>query len=92
MHPAGGSLDESGKWAPNKAKWAKPEGILDVNSDVLKLSIFECDIYDKKKFQIDVVNKCMLHGCSGYCLKPDGHKQNDSNESSTLQCRFHLCV
>ena len=49
MHPAGGRLDGSGNWAPNKAKWVKPEGTLDVSSDVLKKSISECDTDEKKR-------------------------------------------
>ena len=71
--------------------WIKPEGTHYVNPDALKISIDQCHSDDQRKqFQIDVINKCMLHGCSGYCLKPDKNLHNvDSDESPPLKCRFH---
>ena len=92
LHPAGGYFDENDKWIPDKHKWAKPEGLSDLNSDVLKKSLLEFDGHDQmKQFEIDVINKCMLHGCSAYCLRPEkSQNSSDSNEPPTLKCRFHF--
>ena len=97
MHPAGGQFDDNDEWVPNKEKWVKHEGLLSSNSNVLKTSLSACDTDEKKhQFQIDVVNKCMLHGCSSYCLKPDDQvkdKDKDkSNEPPVLKCRFHYGI
>ena len=91
MHPAGGEFDDSERWIPNTQLWIKPEGTHYVNPDALKISFDQCHSDDhRKQFQIDVINKCMLHGCSGYCLKPDKSIHNvDSDEPPPLKCRFH---
>ena len=91
MHPAGGYFDNTGKWIPNKHKWSKPEGPNNVNPDSLKKSLESTTDDDtREQFQIDVINKCMLHSCSGYCLKPIKKSQNGiSIEPPPLQCRFH---
>ena len=94
MHPAGGNYDVEGKWIPNKHRWTMPEGSNAINPDCLKKS-FHCATTDddREQFQIDVVNKCMIHGCSGYCLKPSKKLQKaDSSEPLDLLCRFHYGV
>ena len=56
----------------------------------MKTSLSACDTDEEKcNFQIDVVNKCMLHGCSAYCLRPDRRVNDNSNEPPVLKCRFH---
>ena len=92
MHPARGMWDDTGRWIPNKQKWCKPEGPCVVNPDSLKSSFNECSSDgEREQFQVDVVNKCMLHGCSGYCLRPVlKSKRGDSNEPPPLKCRFHF--
>ena len=95
MHPGGGKCDEgnANKWIPNKEKWVPPEGSLDVDNDVLSRSIDTYStIKDVKNFQINAVNKVMLHSCSNYCLrrkcKKTDPKQSGNDSVIVKECRF----
>ena len=77
MHPGGGKRDEVNdkNWICNKEKWAPPEGSFDVDNGVLLKSMDMCNtMRDVENFQLNVINKVMLHSCSSYCLRRDNCK------------------
>ena len=104
MHPGGGKCDKvnANKWIANKEKWVPPEGSFDIDNDVLSGSIDTfTTIEDVETFQVNAVNKVMLHCCSNYCLRRRKCKTTDSKqaendmanvekESIVRHCRFHF--
>ena len=86
MHPGGGHLVKNGQteeWVPNKHRWAPPEGTLALGNDVLRKALTDCNsITEKQVFQVNVVNKIMLHTCSRYCLVRKSVSVNENNPHS----------
>ena len=76
----GGQTEE---WVPNKHRWAPPEGTLALENDVLRKALTDCNnITEKQDFQVNVVNKIMLHTCSRYCLIRKTVSVNENNPHS----------
>ena len=97
MHPGGGKCNDKKKWIANKDMWLPPEGSFVVDNDVLSKSLHAYrSTEDIKNFQINVVNKVMLHNCNNYCLRRkrntvDAKKSGDGVKQDLIRrCRFHF--
>ena len=100
MHPAGGEFitntaTGSKDWVPNKTLWpSASKEAKQRENDVFKSSLATSS--EPKQFQIDLINKIMIHNCSVYCLRRKTVSTQEKDEHGDVKkkvqryCRHHF--